>query len=174
MHFLRGVRGGTSLVRGLTSDPGQPTPGWRTKKAQKANQKMNTSVAMTGDEVKPASQNRSLIAVIRPAERFIETSHGFDRFWGVSQKLSGAEALTMADGRLPAHMSANPHSHAFETAIRIIAGKVRVFVGDDLLEFVDVQAGDFITIPANVTHAPANLWKEPMDYIVARATPIED
>ena len=120
------------------------------------------------------SPNESKIVVTKTSTRFTETSHGFTRGWGVSGKLSGAKAISMAYGALPPHLVASPHSHEFDTAIYILSGRVRAFFGDDLREFVDAETGDFLFIPANLMHGPANLWDKPMTYLVARATAIED
>lgn len=80
----------------------------------------------------------------------------------------------MAYGHLPPRLVASPHAHEFETAIYILSGRVRVFFGDDLRTFVDVEADDFLFIPANLMHGPVNMSDQPMVYIVARAAAIED
>ena len=131
-------------------------------------------IHIEGDVAVATSQNRAKIIATKTAARFTETSHGFIRGWGVSGRLSGAKAISMAYGSLPAHMIASPHSHEFDTAIFILSGCVRAFFGDDLVEFVDVEAGDFLFIPAKLMHCPANMRDKPMEYLVARATAIED
>src|SRR5207247_9802484 len=79
------------------------------------------------------------VVVTKTSGRITATSHGFTRGWAVSGKLSGAKAISMAYGELPPHLVASPHAHDFETAIYILSGRVRVFFGDDLREFVDVE-----------------------------------
>lgn len=118
-----------------------------------------------GSEVSAAI--RSLV-VVHPSERVQDFDHGFVRGWGVSGSLSGSRHLSMAYGVLPPGIKAKAHRHPFETAIYIISGGVRVYYGGALESFVDIMAGDFIYIPADLPHGPENMGKLPMEYIVAR------
>jgi len=115
----------------------------------------------------------SKVVVVQDSDRMGDTEHGFIRGWGISGKTTGANSISMAHGVLPSGIKAEPHYHPFETAIYILAGKVRVFFGDDEEEFVDVMAGDFVYIPAGVVHSPMNIEQTPMEYVVARNAPEE-
>src|SRR5580698_5846780 len=135
---------------------------------------MNALDSEIGGSCVATDQDSLRITVVSPDDQFKETSHGFARAWGVSGKLSGSIAISMAYGKLPGKSVASAHRHEFETGIYIVAGRVRVFFGDALRDFEDVKAGDFLTIPAGLTHGPVNMWDELLVYIVARATPVED
>ena len=112
--------------------------------------------------------------VVHEPGRIIDTQHGFIRGWGVTASTSGAQNISMAAGVLPAGVRATAHYHPFETALYILAGTVRVFWGASWADdYVDVEAGDFIYIPAWVIHSPMNLGSTPMEYVVARNAPEE-
>ena len=79
----------------------------------------------------------------------------------------------MAHGIIPPGVSASAHYHPFETAIYVITGTCRVFLGVENDTFVNVKAGDFLYIPAGVVHCPVNSGLEAVEYIVARSSPQE-
>jgi len=113
------------------------------------------------------------LVVVHEPDRIIDTQHGFIRGWGVTSTNTGAKHISMAYGVLPPGVRAQAHYHPFETALYIVAGKVRVFWGETQSEYEDVVAGDFIYIPAWVIHSPMNLESTPMEYVVARNAPEE-
>ncbi len=113
------------------------------------------------------------LTVVTPEQRETDNEHGFVRGWGVSASASGSHDISMAYGELPPGIKAAAHWHPFETAIYIVSGKVRVYYGEDMAEYVDVRGGDFLTIPADVPHGPENRSDTPMTYIVARAAAAE-
>jgi uncharacterized RmlC-like cupin family protein len=117
------------------------------------------------------------VVVIRPQNRYCDAEHGFERGWGISAKLTGSAALSMATGKLKAGVRSTAHAHDFETGIKIEAGGCRVYYGNrpnKLDSYVDVKKDDFIYIPAGIYHMPVTTSQEPMEYVVCRNTPIED
>lgn len=116
------------------------------------------------------ADRKSGIVVVRSGQCASDFDHGFKRTWGVSKSLSGSSTLSLGHGKLGVGMRANAHSHSVETAIEILKGKARVFFGRGLASFEDVNAGDYITIPADVVHCPETLGDEDMEYVVARAS----
>lgn len=115
----------------------------------------------------------SNIVVVRKNDAPSDNKHGFMRGWGITGERTGSQNISMAHGVLPPGVKAEPHYHLFETAIYILAGKVRVYYGMGDEEFEDVSAGDFIFIPEKVIHSPKNIGEDPLEFIVARAAPEE-
>ncbi len=48
------------------------------------------------------------------------------------------------------------HSHPFETAVFVISGRARAYFGLDDGEWVDLEAGDFLYISADLPQQEAN------------------
>jgi uncharacterized RmlC-like cupin family protein len=77
----------------------------------------------------------------------------------------------MAYGVVPAGATSTWHSHPFETAVYVISGRARAYFGLNDEEWVDVKAGDFLYIPADLPHSTANVGDTPVQYVLARAAP---
>ena len=118
-------------------------------------------------------QHASNVVVIQDPDRVCDTDHGYVRGWGLTGETVGSKCLSMAHGIIPPGVSASPHYHPFETAIYVITGTCRVFLGVENDTFVNVKAGDFLYIPALVVHCPVNYGLEAVEYIVARSSPQE-
>lgn len=115
----------------------------------------------------------SKIKVIHKVDLEKDMKHGFVRGWGINNETTGSVSISMAYGALAPGIKAEPHYHPFETAIYIISGKVRVYLGVKGEEFVDAEEGDFIYIPQLVVHSPENIGVVPMEFVVARNAPDE-
>jgi uncharacterized RmlC-like cupin family protein len=109
------------------------------------------------------------LVVVHPDERVNDYEHGFRRAWGVLGSTTGSRAISMAIGRLSPGSKAAAHKHPYETAILILSGRARVHYGEELEGSVDIAAGDFLYIPADLAHSPETFGDEPMRYVVARA-----
>jgi uncharacterized RmlC-like cupin family protein len=77
----------------------------------------------------------------------------------------------MAYGVVPAGATSTRHSHPFETAVYVISGRARAYFGLNDEEWVDVGAGDFLYIPADLPHSTANIGDTQVEYVLARAAP---
>ena len=97
------------------------------------------------------------IVTVRP----LTTSSSKQRlkqFVGISGANSGARGLSMNMVVIPPGGQAAAHSHVgSESAIFLLAGRVKTFYGPCLKRSVINQTGDFIFIPAGVIHMPVNL-----------------
>lgn len=109
--------------------------------------------------------------VIHANETVNKSDHGLMREFGVSATTSGAQALSMAYGIVPAGSKSKRHYHPFETAVYVISGQSRAFFGPNDERWVDVSPGDFIYIPAGMIHSTENTGDGPVEYILARAAP---
>ena len=97
------------------------------------------------------------IVTVRP----LTTSSSKQRlkqFVGISGANSGARGLSMNRVVIPPGGQAAAHSHVgSESAIFLLAGRVKTLYRPCLERSVINQTGDFIFIPAGVIHMPVNL-----------------
>lgn len=100
---------------------------------------------------------------------------GLNYFEGISAQNSSAQALCMHLLQVPPREHSRAHMHDdHETTIYVLSGKARMWYGDRLEQIVDVQAGDFLHIPANVPHMHINLSDtEMLTAVIARTDPNE-
>lgn len=100
---------------------------------------------------------------------------GLEYFEGVSARSAGARGLCMHLLELPPGAAALPHLHErHETAIHVLSGRAQMHYGEGLRDRLEVQAGDFLYIPAGVPHLPANASDtEPCTAVLARTDPNE-
>jgi uncharacterized RmlC-like cupin family protein len=98
-----------------------------------------------------------------------EQTDGALRLTGVGRPI-GASAIWM--GRVknrPGEWSDAHHHGDAETAGFLLAGRARIYFGDDYREYVDLEAGDFVHVPPHVPHIEGNLSEtEPMEWLTAR------
>jgi uncharacterized RmlC-like cupin family protein len=99
---------------------------------------------------------------------------GLDYFSGVSSESAGARAICMHLLEMPPAASATPHYHeAHETAIFVLEGAAEMRHGPNLEHVMQVEAGDFVYIPAGVPHQPYNPTEGPVRAVIARTDPNE-
>lgn len=97
---------------------------------------------------------------------------GLQRFEAVSTRMASSEKLWMGLSVLPAGARTGVHHHGdSETAVYVLSGVGRWWVGDDLGEMREAHAGDFVFIPPGVVHWEENPSEtEPVRMIVSRST----
>ena len=99
-------------------------------------------------------------------------TRGLQRFAAVSARRLGAQDLWMGLSVLPAGSRTGAHHHGrSETALYILSGVGRWWIGDRLDQVVEAHPGDFVYIKPNVVHWEENgSATEPVRMIVARTT----
>ncbi|MGH3341735.1 MAG: cupin domain-containing protein [Carbonactinosporaceae bacterium] len=126
-----------------------------------------------GDGQAPGSGPHE-VAVIRPDQRDTNTGQtaGLQRFEAISSRLAGSQKLWMGYSVLGAGGRTGVHHHGdSETALYVLSGVGRWWVGDRLDEAREARAGDFVLIPPEVVHWEENgSDEEPCVMIVARST----
>lgn len=115
------------------------------------------------------------VRVVGPDERdsgTAQTPGGLHRWEAVSANLTGSQRMWMGYAVLdPGGMTGVHHHGESETAIYVLSGVTRWWVGDRLDEVREARAGDFVFIPPNVVHWEQNASEtEPVEMIVARST----
>ena len=114
------------------------------------------------------------VRVVGPDERDSSTGQtpGLQRFEAVSGRLTGSRQMWMGYAVLEPGGKTGVHHHGeSETAIYIVSGVTRWWVGDRLDEVQEARAGDFVFIPPDVVHWEQNASDtEPVHMVVARST----
>ncbi len=94
----------------------------------------------------------------------------------ISQTTAGASNIYMAVFRVPPGASSRPHYHeGCESAVYMLAGRMRVRWGDRLEQELTLEPRDLVYVPPRETHLLENVSDtEPAEYVVARDSPLED
>jgi uncharacterized RmlC-like cupin family protein len=86
-----------------------------------------------------------------------QTPGGLHRFEAVSNRLTGSQKMWMGYAVLDPGGKTGVHHHGeSETAIYILSGVTRWWVGDRLDDVREARAGDFVYIPAGIVHWEQN------------------
>ena len=116
---------------------------------------------------------RPVCAVIRPHATYAGRQ-GLTYEAGISAESVGAQAICMHLLRLPPEARAHPHLHAnHETAIYLLSGRAAMWYGEQLEQHLEMEAGDWLYIPAGVVHLPYNPGTEDAVAVIARTDPNE-
>ena len=114
------------------------------------------------------------VRVVGPDQRDTNTGQtpGLRRFEAVSSRLTGSQQMWMGYAVLEPGGQTGVHHHGeSETAIYILSGVTRWWVGDRLDDARASRAGDFVFIPPGIVHWEQNASDtEPVEMIVARST----
>jgi uncharacterized RmlC-like cupin family protein len=114
------------------------------------------------------------VTVIRPEDRDDRTPQtpGLSRFEAVSSRLAVSQRLWMGLSVLSPGGSTGVHHHGdSETALYVLSGTGRWWVGENLDQMREARTGDFVFIPPEVVHWEQNASAtEAVVMIVARST----
>ncbi len=93
---------------------------------------------------------------------------------GISAQSVGAQRIYLQIGTILPGVRSNAHKHAdHETAIYVVSGGCAVWHGEKLERRLELSAGDFLYIPADMPHLPYNPNAESCVVVVARTDPDE-
>jgi uncharacterized RmlC-like cupin family protein len=122
----------------------------------------------------PADSGDVGVHVVRADELSNETAQtsGLKRFEAVSARRLGSQDLWMGLSVLPPGSKTGVHHHGqSETALYVLNGVGRWWVGDRLDQACEGHPGDFVYIKPHVVHWEENASEtEPVQMIVARTT----
>jgi uncharacterized RmlC-like cupin family protein len=111
--------------------------------------------------------------IIRPGGSYAGRQ-GLDYGAGVSAQSSGSRGLCMHRLTMPPGARARAHLHEdHESTIYVISGRAEFWWGPRLEHHEEIEAGDFIHIPAGVPHLPANRGTDTVEAVIARTDPNE-
>jgi uncharacterized RmlC-like cupin family protein len=116
---------------------------------------------------------RSCVVVHADEQR--RTLQGLTNFPGISATSAGASGLCLHLVVFEPGERANAHLHeGHETALFQTEGTVGMWFGDELEQFVEINPGDFLYIPAGMPHKPCNVsTTERAVAVAARTDPNE-
>ena len=129
--------------------PGADAPGAAARLGAKP-RPAPAAAATQAERAQPASSSA-------PRER-VATAQGLENFAGISTETAGARGIclhliTLPPGGARTHTCTSDH----ETALYIVSGHVGMWFGPELEQYLEVQPGDFLYIPADMPHQPFNL-----------------
>ena len=114
------------------------------------------------------------VQVVGPEQRSTGTGQtpGLARFEAISGAMTGSADMWMGYAVLEPGGKTGVHHHGrSETAIFIISGVTRWWVGDHLDDVREAKAGDFVFIPPGIVHWEQNASDTvPVEMVVARST----
>ncbi len=121
-----------------------------------------------------STSSQPTCAVIHPRQTY-EGKQGHTFLAGISAESVGAKAICMHLLTLGPGERGRPHLHEHhETALYILSGQAEMWYGEQLRDYLAIDAGDFLYIPANTPHLPGNRSQtNPCLVLVARTDPNE-
>lgn len=130
------------------------------------------------DEARSSNANHDApapqVQVVRADDLDSDTPQtaNMQRFEAISAKRLGAQELWMGMSVIPPGVRTGIHHHGdSETALYILSGVGRWWVGDNLDDGIEARPGDFVFVPPRVVHWEENAsTTEPVRMIVARST----
>jgi len=103
-----------------------------------------------------SASSQPTCAVIHPQKTY-EGKQGHTYIAGISAQSAGAKAICLHLLTLPPRERARPHLHEHhETAIYVLSGQAEMWYGEQLQDYLTIDAGDFLYIPAGMPHLPGN------------------
>lgn len=106
------------------------------------------------------------VRVIRPNELVRENASGFEV--AVSPTATGSKGLVFGSVKVPGGLRIPAHYHTVDTAALLIHGRAALRYGEKLEQRLDMAAGDYAFVGANVIHDEETLGDEVAEFILAR------
>jgi len=149
------------------------TPLWYNSVQQELIRRM-TMTTGENNTVDNRQISKPTCTVVHSRETY-EGKQGLTYFAGISAESAGARGICLHLLMFPPGGRAKAHLHEnHETAIYVLNGEAEMWYGEKLQEYMAVNAGDFIYIPAGIPHLPGNRSQaEPCHALVARTDPNE-
>jgi uncharacterized RmlC-like cupin family protein len=122
----------------------------------------------------PTEQPARSCRVIRSTEEY-QGTQGPTYTGGISAETVGAQAIWLGMIRMPPGARTKAHFHAeHETAMYVVSGEADLWYGENLSHREIARAGDYLYIPAGISHIAVNRSQtEPVIVIGARTDPNE-
>jgi uncharacterized RmlC-like cupin family protein len=97
---------------------------------------------------------------------------GMYRRAAIDAESVGSEKLWFGRVTCPPGLNSGPHHHGeAETAGHMLSGeRIRIYFGENYQEFVDIEPGDYLFVPAYVPHIEVNMSDtEAAEFVTARS-----
>ena len=102
--------------------------------------------------------------VVKPGEAALDPG-GIE--WAISADTTGAKTLKLGVARVPPGVSIPAHHHPTETSALLTRGRAAFRFGEKLDERLEMEAGDYAFVGANVIHTEETLGDEEAEFIMA-------
>lgn len=106
------------------------------------------------------------VRVTKPNELVREDATGFEV--AVSPAVSGSKGLVFGSAKVPGGLRIPAHTHTVDTAALLISGRAALRYGENLETRLEMSAGDYAFVGANVVHDEETLGDEVAEFIMAR------
>jgi uncharacterized RmlC-like cupin family protein len=131
-------------------------------------------MAAKEDPMTPLAEGTATSRVIRSTEAY-EGKQGPTYAGGVSAENVGSRGIWLGMVTMPPGSRTKAHFHeAHETAFYVLSGECDLWFGEDLQEHEIARAGDYLYIPAGISHVAVNRSQtEPVVVVGGRTDPSE-
>ena len=127
----------------------------------------------SGSAIPGSLDDKPTCRIVRAGAQFVG-KQGHLLAPGISAQSVGAQRIHLQIATIPPGVRSNAHKHAdHESAIYVLSGGCAVWYGEKLERRLELRAGDFLYIPADMPHLPYNPNAESCVVIVARTDPDE-
>jgi uncharacterized RmlC-like cupin family protein len=122
-----------------------------------------TGDGQTGDGQTGDGQTGDLVhdpvRVVHSLSHDTAQTPGMHRLVAIDAASVGAKRLWFGRVTCPPGLNSGPHHHGeAETAGHMISGdRIRIYFGQDYHEYVDIEPGDFLFVPAYTPHIEVNM-----------------
>ena len=106
------------------------------------------------------------VRVTKPNELVREDATGFEV--AVSPAVTGSKGLVFGSAKVPGGLRVPAHYHTVDTAALLIRGRAALRYGEKLATRLEMAAGDYAYVGANVVHDEETLGDEVAEFIMAR------
>ena len=105
------------------------------------------------------------VTVVKPSETVLDPASGIE--CAISPDTTGSKTLLLGTGKVPAGLRVPAHYHASETAALLIRGRAAIRTGEKFDTRLEMAAGDYAYVGANVIHDEETLGDEEAEFIMA-------
>jgi uncharacterized RmlC-like cupin family protein len=128
--------------------------------------------AASGGETATELRNDPVRVVHGTHEHTAQTP-GMHRRAAIDKESVGTDRLWFGRVTCPPGMTSGPHHHAeAETAGHMLSGdRIRIYFGANYEEYVDIEPGDYLFVPAYVPHIEVNMSDTVAAEFVTARTP---
>jgi uncharacterized RmlC-like cupin family protein len=106
------------------------------------------------------------VRVTKPNQLVREDATGFEV--AVSPVVTGSKGLVFGSAKVPGGLRVPAHYHTVDTAALLISGRAALRYGEKLETRLEMAAGDYAYVGANVIHDEETLGDEVAEFIMAR------
>jgi uncharacterized RmlC-like cupin family protein len=130
---------------------------------------MGTSGASAGED---SGSGEYTVRVVKGTTHNTAQSEGMVRRAAIDKHTVNSHSLWFGRVTCPPGLRSEPHHHGpAETAGHMLSGdRIRVYFGENYEEFIEVEPGDYLFVPAYIPHIEMNMSDvEAAEFVTARS-----